>query len=365
MDIKKLRISIVVGLAAVITAFGVLTVVVKQEETVDTEEVVIAALKSKFAPLYEFDDYTMPDQPDYRDNTFWAALPEMEDNADNAPAVVGVEDKQAGADVDVFYVHPTTFLNKAEGWTADAKSKIQLGPFDPLHLQASVFNGSARIYAPRYRQATLFSFFDESGEGKKALAIAQKDIIDAFIYYLAHYNQGRPFIIAGHSQGSLLLIPVLRYLERYPTDKFIVAYVPGWSISSEDFDSLKPCDSPTQLQCFNVWNAKHWGSLPEEFVTTSRYVGADCVNPISWKNNEVVANKDEHLGGIDIVASSLDKNYARAKCHGDMLWVDIPDNPKYQSTLNKKNYHLVDYGLFYLNIRENIQQRIDAYRAQQ
>lgn len=327
------------------------------------ERMIVAYLKMKFAPLHPYENYEMPERPDYSQPKFWAALPEIEDPADNAPEITGLTNKQASAEVDVFYVHPTTFYEKDSGWTADAAGKISFGAFDPLHYQASVFNGSARIYAPHYRQATVFSFFDDSGQGKKALHIARKDIINAFIYYLAHYNKGRPFMLAGHSQGSLMLIPILKYLDRYPNDKFITAYVPGWGISSESFERLKPCGSPTELDCFNVWNAKAWGSQLEEFVTPSRYLGADCVNPMSWKNNEETVSKSEHLGSIDLLGTKLDKNYVTAACRGEMLWVKLPDDPLYQSKLNKNNYHVVDFALFYFNIRKNIEERITAFKA--
>ncbi len=356
MSMRRTRKYGLVLLAVIAVALGAV---------MNKERFVVYSLKSKFAPLNSFEDYDMPEKPDYSDRSFWAAFPGVEDNADVAPAITGFENNQENAEVDVFYVHPTTFLNKAEGWTANAKSDILLGPFDPLRFQASVFNGSARIYAPRYRQATLFSFFDDSGEGKKALGVAQQDIIDAFIYYLAHYNNERPFILAGHSQGSMMLIPVLRYLERYPTDKFITAYVPGWSISTGDLETMKPCDSPTALGCFNVWNSKRWGSNIDSFVTPSRYLGSDCVNPLSWKNDEVAVPETEHLGAIDIIATAVDKQYVKAKCEGEMLWVDLPDDPRYQSKLDKDNYHIVDFGLFYFNIRENVKQRIAAYKARE
>ncbi|MFL0810107.1 MAG: DUF3089 domain-containing protein [Agarilytica sp.] len=333
------------------------------KETADKEKAVVEILKTRFGPVKRYEEYDTPEAPNYSDAAFWAALPSTEDTADAAPAATGFENRQSEAEADVFYVHPTTSTDKSAGWTTSAKAELKLGPFDPLALQASVFNGAARIYAPRYRQATLYSFYDESGEGKKALAFAHADVIDAFIHYLAHYNNGRPFFIAGHSQGAMMLLPVLRYLEKYPTEKFLAAYVPGWSISTNDFETMKPCNSPTELGCFNVWNAKAWGSTSEDYLAPARYIGSDCVNPLSWMNDEVAVSKEEHLGAIDILGTKVNKNFVKAKCHGEMLWVDLPADPFYQSTMNKKLYHILDYGLFYFNIRENIKQRIDAYKV--
>lgn len=320
-------------------------------------------LSVKFAPIAGYEEYKVPDAPDYHDSSFWAALPETEDSADKLPLNTVLKENQESAEVDVFYVHPTTYAN-SDSWTADAKSKLEIYGVDPLYIQASVFNGSARVYAPRYRQATLYSFLDSSGSGKRAFDIAYKDIIRAFIHYLAYFNQGRPFIIAGHSQGSKMLIPVLRYLDRYPNKKFITAYVPGWQVSSKDFNRLKPCKGPREIGCFNVWNAKRWGAQLEEFIEPSRYIGSDCVNPISWEHNEKTVSNTRHKGAVSVKMDGIDRKYVTAKCHGEMLWVALPSNPDYESKRNPKNFHIVDYGLFYLDIRENIKLRIEAYNEQ-
>ena len=50
--------------------------------------------------------------------------------------------------------------------------------------QASVFNECCRVFAPRYRQATLYSFQDNSGSGEKALDLAYEDVRTAFLYIL-------------------------------------------------------------------------------------------------------------------------------------------------------------------------------------
>ena len=82
--------------------------------------------------------------------------------------------------------------------SAYERTEIMLGN------QASAFNESCNIYAPEYRQATYYSFFDKENNGQKALDLAYKDVENAFDYFIEKFNQNKPFIIAGHSQGSLL-----------------------------------------------------------------------------------------------------------------------------------------------------------------
>ena len=90
----------------------------------------------------------------------------------------------------------------------------------PVRYQASVFNRSCRVYAPRYRQAIVRVFKEESKDGKKALDLAYRDVKRAFQYYLDHYNQNRDFIIASHSQGTLHCTRLLKEMIDTIIDKF-------------------------------------------------------------------------------------------------------------------------------------------------
>src|SRR4029079_313076 len=95
--------------------------------------------------------------PDYSLTASWAALPDREDAADVVPSGAA-QDRQSSAEVDVFFVHPTTFFGTT-GWNQalDDSSTNQLTDMFVLRGQAAVFNGCCKIYAPRYRQATIYS----------------------------------------------------------------------------------------------------------------------------------------------------------------------------------------------------------------
>ncbi|WCL50172.1 DUF3089 domain-containing protein [Leptospira sp. GIMC2001] len=314
-------------------------------------------------PGSDFQEKNLPSPPNYTDRESWAALPDQKDEVDFVPSKTDLTDQQSSAKADVFYVHPTTYL-KSDGWNADVQSSLIVYGLSPLKLQASVFNGSAKIYAPRYRQATLYSFIDDSGNAEKAFKIAREDVEKAFDHYMKYYNKGRPFFLAGHSQGSMMLLNILQNrIEKNKYPNFIAAYLPGWAIQSKTFSKLKPCNSPTELHCFISWNSKKWGSELNDFsLAPERYVGGSCVNPLSWKNNEDVVEKDKHLGAVGIGFEAIDRNYVRAKCKDEMLWVDLPSDPNYESRRgNKKNYHIADYNLFYIDIRENIKLRLQTY----
>lgn len=67
-----------------------------------------------------------------------------------------------------------------------------------------------------------------------------ENITAALDYYFENYNGGRPFIIAGHSQGSAILRLVLKgYFKEHPEyyKRMVAAYAIGYSISSDDLNA--------------------------------------------------------------------------------------------------------------------------------
>jgi hypothetical protein len=315
-------------------------------------------------PSAPFESYTPPPAPDYAQSRYWAALPDMLDDADALPPDAGLSDSQATAKVDVFYVHPTTYVSSDSWNAASAEYPLEVYGLRPVK-QASVFNGSARVYAPRYRQATLYAFIDHEN-GAQALNVAATDVRAAFEYYLANFNKGRPYILAGHSQGSLMLLRLMQ--ERLDQKRgrrdarFVAAYLPGWAIRSDDFQNLQACEGARETACYVSWNSKLWGTPLKDFpIEATRYSGGVCVNPLSWKRDEQPAPSANHLGSVDKYFVDLHRNYVEAKCEGEMLWVRLPRNEAYESSRDRRNYHIVDYNLFYMNLRENVEQRVQAF----
>ena len=118
-------------------------------------------LTSCIAPFKDFERYTPPPAPDYSKEINWASLPTKKDSADAVPYYSTLKDGQATAMVDVFFVYPTTYY-KGKSWNAAVDDKHVNKKTDkyPIREMASVFNGSCKVYAPRYRQATLYAFLD-------------------------------------------------------------------------------------------------------------------------------------------------------------------------------------------------------------
>lgn len=294
--------------------------------------------------------------PDYSQSKNWGALPFIADLADELPDT-SLKNMQDSAVADVFYIHPTTHLGLPWNQQTDRKFLNWLTDNVAIQQQASIFNESCKVYAPRYRQATVFSFIVNSEKADTALEIAYSDVKRAFKYYLENYNEGRPIVIAAHSQGSRHAVQLLKdfFDEKSLKNKLVAAYLPGWVIKCDEFKNIPACDSATQSGCFISWNSFVWGADIFNDITKD----ACCTNPLSWKNDTVYVSRDQHQGSVPPTFKKIDEQTVDARCVNGKLWVHLPADISYW--IAGLNYHVLDYNLFYLDIRKNVKTRIENY----
>lgn len=303
--------------------------------------------------------------PDYSASKNWAALPTKKDKADKVPKRSGLKNNQDSAKVDVFFVHNTTFWLTPfhmRGWMRDPLTNV-LTNHMTIKQQASVFNGSCRVYAPRYRQASLITFAAKNGTSKRPFEFAYEDVKAAFEYYLAHDNHGRPFIIAGHSQGSFLVQKLIK--EKIETDpelykKLVAAYIVGFACD-ETYNLVVPCNSASQTGCMLGWQTVRWGAgrinkFPGKHLFRPTKI---VTNPLTWTRDTTYAGKEKNMGSTQFFTNKMRVNKFDAQIHGDLLWVHNPHRSGYLRYVI--HYHLADYNLFYMSIRENVALRINSY----
>lgn len=315
-------------------------------------------------PSKPFDQYPITSQVDYSLEKNWAALPWRADAADSLPE--GLKDIQLQSQADVFFVHPTSYLAECgnDRWNADILNhKInELTDASAIVYQASLFNGVGKIYAPRYRQAHYKSFFSkDTASARKALQLAYTDVRDAFTYYMQHYNNGRPIILAGHSQGAAHLIRLMK--EFFDNEKMkkrlVVAYAVGFAIPLDAFQLLKPCASKFETECICSWRSFKTGY-------EGKYVNSDkpviVTNPLNWSiHPDVYIDKSMNLGSVlDDISVAPSPGLCGAQIHKSILWVD---KPKFKGSFLywASSFHRGDFNLFYMNVRENAINRLGAY----
>jgi hypothetical protein len=268
--------------------------------------------------------------------------------------------------VDVFFLHPTTFTSKENPyWNADLNDATlnKKTDYSTILFQSSVFN-EYRVFAPRYRQAHIRSYYSNEQTAKNAFNTAYEDVKNAFKYYLANYNQGRPIIIASHSQGTTHALRLLKeFFENTPLyDKLVAAYLIGMYIPINYFTSLPVCKDSLQTGCFCGWRCFQAGFVPS-YVKKEKE-SSIVVNPLSWTITEEYASKQMNKGAILRNFNRLFYKVADAKISNSVLWINKPNFPG-SFFLRMRNYHIADINFFYVNIRENIKQRIATFKTTQ
>ena len=133
-------------------------------------------------------------EPDYADTAAWAYWRVGENKA-----------------ADLFIVCPTVDLgtdgNKNMS-LADNEAKKNF--YGALNMERGIYEQHCRMYAPYYRQAVLADYDLPANEAEPYFNFAYKDVRAAFVYYMQHENNGRPFVLAGFSQGAEMCLRLLK-----------------------------------------------------------------------------------------------------------------------------------------------------------
>ncbi len=321
---------------------------------------------AKYGPIYEKEELSL--LPDYSNLIYWAAHPNKKNPSDSIPNGVGDYSIATKKSVDVFFVYPTSYLDKTmpAGWNAplnDHKINVYTD-FSSILYQASVFNEVGKIYAPRYRQANINAYYPINHEDTlKALAafdLAYTDVKNAFEYFLKNNNNGRPIIIASHSQGSTHAIRLLKeYFDGKPLGKKLVAaYVVGMAIDPANFQNIKPCEQPNETGCICAWRTFEKGYIPP-FVEKEKY-NSIVTNPLSWSNEKPEVGRKNNEGSLLYNFNKVIPKVAGAINHNGVLWTP---KPKFFGNvmIRTQNYHIADYNLYYVSIRKNAALRVGQF----
>jgi len=338
----------------------------------------------------------------------------------------------ASQGVDVLFFYPTTYSAQAgtlgSTWTpawnqslaqayADTAIKFQITSKTGVFAKAGT-----NLYVPYYQQASgldvldalLYSTTPQNADAANAaLTVAYTDVANAFDYYMAHFNKDangnpRPFILAGHSQGSNLLLMLLedKFSDPALRKLLVAAYVIGWSVTSNDMNNYPAslaqvgiCGIPsTRLTgCIITYNTQDYAG-PWTVKGAGRGLvqpNAYSVNPLTWVASgpgEVEATAgpaSANLGALfyqgllgtdPTVTFNLDPdtgdytyeidNYTGAQNENGALVINIPSTgPATQGNLvtpydKAPFFHNYDYTFFYRNLEKNAVDRINAYNAQ-
>lgn len=312
------------------------------------------------------DDNPTPVKPE--DETVKAVDYSDEDNWMHQP--------EATKDIDCFYVYPTEYVDDSEGAPIFAdinEPEMRLPAMRTYLVQGTAFEEVANVYAPFYRQCNMAALAKMSMEEREAAftSVPKTDVFAALDYYFEHLNGGRPFILAGHSQGSIMQSFVLaEYMKAHPEylKRMIAAYVIGFSIT-EDYlkenPHLKFAEGADDTGVIISYNTEAAGNTDNIVVRP----GAISINPINWKRDETYASAEESLGGyIFNEETGLPEDYphaADAKIdlkRGVVITTSKAVAPETFPLFGPASFHENDYPLYYYNIKANAATRVAAYK---
>jgi len=335
-----------------------------------------------FVPRGAFEPQPALQAGAYDDPAMWISRPGTQDDpAQYRPE--GTPETARGAAY-VFFIHPTSYLAR-EHWNGpieDPDTRYRTALF--VRGMASAFNGQAAVFAPYYRQAAFGSFLVNQPETLKARAVAYGDVRAAFRAFVAAVPANAPIVLAGHSQGALHLMHLLRDdVKGTPlAARIVAAYMIGWPVSpAHDLPEtgLTACTAPGQTGCAMSWLS--FAEPPDARLMLQSYraePGLDgkpkgpepvlCSNPLTGGAAPAApgsANLGTMLPSNDLTTGKLTKLGIPARCDaktGLLMIGEAPDLGPY--VLPGNNYHVYDIPLFWANLRADVARREAAWFVQ-
>jgi len=281
--------------------------------------------------------------------------------------------------VDVFFIYPTVAMTtENEDGFASIEEMRDMAYVIRL-CQTSAYEDACNVYMPFYRQ-TAMTLADKCNKDNATYlnlinnSKAYLDIVAALDYYFDNYNNGKPFVLAGHSQGSAMLVNVLtHYMQEHKEylNRMVAAYVLGFAPSQDIFNEetglkfAEKEDDTNVVISFTTEGSTASGKsllLPEKPMV---------INPLNWKRDDSYASADMNKGLI-LVAPTYDsitlvegRDDAQINLERGTIICTTRTSDDYTISVSfsSESFHEKEHSMYYGNIKDNVQTRIDAYFA--
>ncbi len=276
-------------------------------------------------------------------------------------------------EVDTFFLYPSSYVSPKDNIKpfADIQDEKMIRIANKcFDIQGSVFARDTNVYAPLYRQVDPKCGFKMLADGREDLVneVLLRDAIDSFEYFLENYNKGKPFILAGHSQGTSLLMKLMSiYLGKHQEllEKMVASYMIGFSVTEEYLSNnphLKFANGAKDTGVIISWNTEKPNLKEKSPIIKGKPL---VINPINWKRDSTYASKEENLGSLikgKIVKPGIaDAKISKKKGVLECSTVEPEQFKQAFDFFPVGSYHSMDYGFYYENIRENVKDRIVSF----
>jgi hypothetical protein len=358
---------VVVGAALAFAAAGVVLYAAREE-----------ILRAALDPKTPFQTYRPPPAPNYANRSAWALLPS---DPAHPPA--------ADPPVDVFFVHPTTFDGGRNWLGAIGEPSAERFLFGVvLPNDAGPFQQVGRVFAPRYRQASLYaSSMTLRDDALDARRFAYRDIRAAFETYLHTNNEGRPVILAGWGQGGKLISHLLQdVVDSDPSlrRRIVAVYIVDSALPAADYGPGAPlpaCQRRDQTRCVVAWSmvpqgkqrvaqrmlARAMAWTPDNRLVPLAGRPVLCVNPLLGAQTEAPAAPKLNRGAANATGMEWGlrpgflPHQVGAQCRGGLLYVSAPTSPSLQpSGFWARRRKSRPFNLFYADIEADAEARVEA-----
>jgi len=324
-------------------------------------------------PRQPFQTYEKPVAPNYSSAEAWLAKPDLTQDPFEHPS--------AG---DVFVVVPSVYRG-GKHWVLPSDDLKRKGKLQRIVRPNYVapYGSAGRLFAPYYRQASLYTFMTTREDARKAQDFAYQDVKRAFKVFLENSPPERPIILVGHNQGASHVQRLLAdffkgNLKKRLAAAYVIDYPPALDSFGTTLKGLTPCETAIDTNCINAFGA----FMPGDDVIAKRFVskllvhdGQDytsiegrpilCTNPLLWNRSEDYAPQRLHLGGVaaegldpDMQPAAMTKQ-AGVQCEDGILHVD---QPKTRSLRRPRKvggkFRTLPSNLFYEDLRVNAEKRV-------
>ena len=286
----------------------------------------------------------IPVEPDYKNADMW---------------VCHLNDKN-GEGADVFYIPSTwefdwttsdgTLCRYADVSNEQHRSNMAI----EMNKVAEYMADGNNFYSPYYRHISLdtWATLDEDYITRQYESVSLIDVKQAFDHFIKNWNKGRPFVLAGFSQGGKSVVELMKYMPEDIRKYMVAAYVLGYKVTPDDV-AVAPwivaakgaSDTGVTISYNSVSDVKYIKP-----VISSPTVM--CINPVNWRIDSTPAILD------DSITVTLDTEH-------NVLVLDGYDGshlPNILNILNVGDYHSIEPWLYDQCLRANIKQRIKAFR---
>ena len=301
---------------------------------------VLLLLSASWDGKYDYVVGPLPQVPDYADSSQWFI-------------------RDRGGEADVFYIISTETGDHMMGadtcHLADTYLEEQRKQMlKEMYAVDSFYSGKFNYYSPYYRQVSIQSWRTRESAFRR-LEVSVGDIKRSWQYYLDHFNQGRPFIIAGFSQGAHATMDIIKEMPDSVYSRMVAAYLIGYKVSPEDIDrypQVRVAQDSTDTGVIVSFNSVR---SPECMLYFTEGTAA-CINPVNWRTDTVPASLVRaSRRGNDTLTVCCDPKSNHLIVSGwtretVMPVIGIPGN-----------YHHMELKFYYPYIRQNIADRVAAY----